>query len=145
MTSELAAVFFGLAYGIMLCFRRGYVELGTALSMTAVVYLWRVIQWDANRLLEQTDREFRPRPEPEIRHRPVTIEQTSPGTYVYKYGQLDATEDLDFCERALGQGYKTFIHRDIRCGHLKEVDMDRIREMMEIAYKYALEDNKDAA
>lgn len=41
-------------------------------------------------------------------------------------GQLDMTEDLDFCLRARKLGYRVTVNHEIKCGHWKEVDVLKV-------------------
>lgn len=82
----LTGIFFAMAYGVVFCLRRELVEFGAALSMSLVVFLWRVVQYDASRELENSVREYAPAPEPARRIQPVTVEATSESTYQIRYG-----------------------------------------------------------
>lgn len=88
----MTAVFFGLAYLVAFCFRRELVELGTAVTMTLVWYIYRVVTWDHNRLIENTSKEYQAVTPPPRKLKPVTVE-TSAGGYTIRYGQLDATQE----------------------------------------------------
>jgi hypothetical protein len=43
-------------------------------------------------------------------------------------GQLDMSEDLDFCWRARKLGYKVMVNHGVKCNHVKEVDVLKVIE-----------------
>jgi hypothetical protein len=87
----LTLLFFGLIVLVVWCYRNGWIELGVAAAATVPWFIYRVVQWDANRLIEDSERSYldvRPR----RRIQPVTVEAHG-GGWTVRYGQLDATQD----------------------------------------------------
>ena len=39
-------------------------------------------------------------------------------------GETTGTDDLDFCKRARGRGYRLFAHQGVQWGHIKSVDLN---------------------
>lgn len=58
-------------------------------------------------------------------------------------GRHMGTEDLDFCSRAVDLGYKVQINRNVRCGHLKEMDMEIMSQFGKTTWSMGYEEAKN--
>lgn len=59
-------------------------------------------------------------------------------------GEELATEDMDFCERARSLGYSIMSHTGVRFGHIKNVDIGRIFDLMSEMFQRGMNRNVPA-